>query len=332
MMAAMLTVLMVALLGLAGMAWESWAAARERGRIATTGEIVALGETVLHADLQGRRRSIDQPVVVMDGGLTNGSLTWPGVVRELGPDWLVLTYDRAGHLWSSLGPGNPSRGVEALLAEQRALLAAMHLAPPWLLVAHSCSGHTARLHAARYPEDVAALLLVETVSASQAASITRSSFARSLWWKVPAARFGLWRLWRWRKGLPPRPARVTPESMVAAWTRLSQSGRGLRATRDELAQLATDTAAIDAAPPPRQPCIILASTHGAVVVPKGMAAPEAHARALAAQRELSARLPGAELRVTDQSDHDIPWQAPGLVALAIRDLAARLPAAPARRG
>ncbi|MGX9966756.1 alpha/beta fold hydrolase [Roseomonas sp. F4] len=320
------------LLGLSGAVWEGWSASRDRRRIAMAGQVVALGETLLHAALQGRRRSIDQPVVVMDGGLTNGSLTWPGVVQALGPDWLVLTYDRAGHLWSGPIPDKAPRDSEALLAEQRALLAGLHLAPPWLLVAHSCSGHVARLHAARHPEDVAALLLVETIPASLAGPITQSSFARSLWWKVPAAQLGLWRLWRLGKGLPRRPGEVTPETMVEAWTRLSQSARGLWATRAELAHLVADTAAIELAPPPRQPCIILASTHGAVVVPKGMPADEAQAAALAAQQDLATRLPQAELRITDRADHDIPWQAPEMVARAIRDLAGNLPGPTSPRG
>ncbi len=312
------------LLSLAGMGWEAWQSARERRRIAQPGALVEIGETRLHAVLQGRRRSVEHPVLVFDGGLTNGSLAWPAAVAALGPEWLTLSFDRAGHLWSdrALGP----RDAEASLADQRALLAALHLAPPWVLVAHSCSGHIARLHASRHPEDVAGLVLVETIPAELAGAITQSSFARSLWWKVPAARLGLWRLRRLLQGLPRRPDRVTPASMQAAWTRLSQTPRGLEATRAELACLVADTQAVDAAPPPPQPCIVLASTRGAVVVPRGMTEAAAHEQALRAQRNLAARLPGAELRVTDAGNHELPWQAPEEVAQAIQDLAARLQA------
>ncbi len=315
-----------ALLSVCGMAWEAWQSARERQRIAAPGTLVDIGDARLHAVLQGRRRSIDQPVLVFDGGLTNGSLAWPAVVAALGPAWLTLSFDRAGHLWSDRAPG--LRDMEASLADQRALLATLHLAPPWLLVAHSCSGHITRLHAARHPEDVAGLVLVETIPAELAGAITQSSFARSLWWKVPAARLGLWRLRRLRKGLPPRPDQVTPDTMQAAWTRLSQSPSGLEATRAELACLVADTAAVDAAPPPVQPCIVLASTEGAVVVPRGLTPAVAHEQALLAQHGLAARLPGATLRITAASAHEIPWQAPEEVAQAIRDLAAQLPPGP----
>jgi pimeloyl-ACP methyl ester carboxylesterase len=313
----------VALMSACGLGWESWQSARERRRIAPPGSLVEIGDVRLHAVLQGRRRSTGQPVLVLDGGLTNGSLAWPAVVAALGPEWLTLSFDRAGHLWSdrALGP----RDMEASLADQRALLAALHLAPPWLLVAHSCSGHIARLHAARHPEDVAGLVLVETIPAELAGAITQSSFARSLWWKVSAARLGLWRLRRLRQGLPPRPNQVTPATMQAAWTRLSQSPWGLEATRAELACLVADTAAVDAAPSPLQPCIVLASTQGAVVVPRGLTPVVAHEYALLAQRRLAARLPGAALRITAASEHEIPWQAPEEVARAIQDLAAQLP-------
>jgi len=316
----------VAVLSLAGMGWEAWQAARERRRIAPPGVLVDIGEVRLHAVLQGRRLRVEQPVLVFDGGLTNGSLAWPAVVAALGPEWLSLSFDRAGHLWSDRAVG--PRDVEASLADQRALLAALHLAPPWLLVAHSCSGHIARLHAARHTEEVAGLVLVETIPADLAGAITQSSFARSLWWKLPAARLGLWRLRRWRQGLPPRPAQVTPATMQAAWTRLSQSPWGLEATRAELACLVADTETVEAAPPPLQPCIVLASTQGAVVVPRGLTPAVAHELALLAQRRLAARLPGATLRITAASEHDIPWQAPEEVAQAIRDLAAQLPPGP----
>nr|WP_246603219.1 alpha/beta hydrolase [Falsiroseomonas tokyonensis] len=314
------------LLGLLGAAWEGWASARERRRVARQGSFVQLDETLIHVALQGRRRSIDQPVVVMDGGLTNGSLAWPAVVQALGPDWLVLTFDRAGHLWST--PARGPRDAEANLADQRAVLAALHLAPPWLLVTHSYSGHIARLHAARHPEEVAGLVLVETIPAPLARSVVHSGFARSLRWKLPAARFGIWRLWRLRQGLPPLPEAVAPDTMVAAWTRLSQSHQDLQATRAELASFVADTGAVDAAPPPPQPCIVLASTRGAVAVTAGLTEAEAHDQALAAQRDLAARLPRGELRVTAESDHEIPWNLPGMVAQAIQDVAARARPAP----
>ncbi|MDO9502736.1 alpha/beta fold hydrolase [Falsiroseomonas sp.] len=316
----------IALLSVGALGWEAWQSARERRRIAAPGILVEIGDVRLHAVLQGRRRGIDQPVLVFDGGLTNGCLAWPAVVAALGPEWLTLSFDRAGHLWSDRAIG--ARDMEASLADQRALLDALHLAPPWLLVAHSCSGHIARLHAARHPEDVAGLVLVETIPADLAGAITQSSFARSLWWKVPAARLGLWRLRRLQQGLPPRPGQVTPETMQAAWTRLSQSPWGLAATRAELACLVADTEAVDAAPPPQQPCIVLASTRGAVVVPRGLKPAVAHELALLAQRKLAARLPGAALRITAASEHEIPWQAPEEVAQAIRDLAAQLPPGP----
>lgn len=318
MIALVLAALGGALLILLGWGWEGWMAARDRRRITPPGEFVPLREATLHAVLEGRRRSVAQPVVVLDGGLTHGTLTWPAVVRALGPDWLVLSFDRAGHLWSSRAQGR--RDMEAHLADQRALLAGLHLAPPWLLVAHGSAGHVARLHAIRHPEDVSGLVLVETLTGDMAPSLVESAFARALRWKVPLARFGLWRLWRFRRGPRPLPSTGTEAGIRAASARFSQSFQALEAGRAELACLAADSRAVDSLPPPSQPCIVVAATQGAEAIPEGLAETEAQARALQAQRDLAARIPRAVLRLADGSDHDIPWQAPGVVAAAIRDL------------
>ncbi|NKC34208.1 alpha/beta fold hydrolase [Falsiroseomonas selenitidurans] len=327
MIALLLVLAGLGLLMLAGSAWEAWQAARERRRVATRGQFVQIGEIQLHAVVHGRRRNVQDPAIILDGGLTNGSLAWPAVTRALENDWLLVSFDRAGHNWSS--PAPLPRNAEALLAEQRALLAALHITPPWVLVAHSFSGHIARLHAARHPEDVAGLVLVEATPAPQVAPVLRSRYARALAWKVPLARLGLWRLWSLRRRLPPLPGQVAPPTMITTWLHLSRSARALAATQAELACFAADHAAVEAAPPPRQPSIVLASTEGAVAVPPGMAAATAHEAALAAQRDLAARLPRGQLRVVEAPDHDLPWSAPGEVAAAIEELARH--AAPARR-
>ncbi|MGG5888624.1 alpha/beta fold hydrolase [Falsiroseomonas sp. HC035] len=242
-------------LALLGAGIERWAAARDRRRIPMPGQHVPIGETLLHASLLGRRRDPAQPVIVMDGGLVRGSLAWTEVVAALGPGWLILVFDRAGHNWSTRATG--PRSAEANLADQREMLAGLHLAPPWLLVAQDTAAPIAQMHAARHPSEVAGLVLVDPLSGPLAAELLGSGFARSLRWKVPVARIGLWRLARHLRRRSPRPS----EPAEPLW----QSAKDLSACRAELASLVRDVAAAEAAPPPRQPCRIVAGATPAAV-------------------------------------------------------------------
>jgi pimeloyl-ACP methyl ester carboxylesterase len=311
-----LLLLAAGLLCLCGAGYERWAAARDRRRLPMPEQHVQVGETLLHVGLLGRRMHPSHPVLVLDGGLVRGSLAWTEVVAALGPDWLVVVFDRAGHNWSTRARG--PRSAEANLAEQREMLAQLYLAPPWLLVAHGYATHIARLHATRHPADIGGLVLVDPLPTAQAAACTRSGFARSLWWKLPAARLGLWRLARHL-----RPRRALPEIGAAL---LWRSAKDLEAARAELACLARDVAAIEAAGAPAQPCLLVAAT--------GDAAP---------LQAMAARLPQGGLRLADPSAggesgagiavHATPWTAPGVVARAIREVAARIaPSHPPPRG
>jgi pimeloyl-ACP methyl ester carboxylesterase len=302
-----LLLLATGLLCLCGAGYERWAAARDRRRLPMPGQHVQVGETLLHVGLLGRRMRPSHPVLVLDGGLVRGSLAWTQVVAALGADWLVVVFDRAGHNWSTRAHG--PRTAEANLAEQREMLAQLHLAPPWLLVAHGYATHIARLHAARHPTDIGGLVLVDPLPAAQAAACTRSAFARSLWWKLPAARLGLWRLARHL------PARRAPAETGAAL--LWQSAKDLEAARAELACLARDVATIEAAAPPAQPCLLVAAT-----------------RDSAPLRAMAARLPQGGLRLVDPPARRAtdpgadpgatPWAAPDVVVRAIREVAGRI--------
>jgi pimeloyl-ACP methyl ester carboxylesterase len=283
---------------LLGIGLERWTAAQDRRRLPMPGQHVQVGETLLHANLLGRRNHAAHPVLVMDGGLVRGSLAWAEVVAALGPGWLIVVFDRAGHNWSTRAVG--PRNAEVNLAEQREMLAQLHLAPPWLLVAHGYAAHIAQMHAARHPGDVAGLVLVDPLPGPMAAACLRSGFARSLWWKVPAARVGLWRLAR---HLPAQPA-DPPAPAEPLW----QSAKDLAASRAELASLVRDVAAADGAPPPAQPCLIVAGT-----------APDP-----SALHHLAARLPQASLRLIEPPGHGTPWSAPAAVAQAIREVAGRI--------
>jgi pimeloyl-ACP methyl ester carboxylesterase len=103
--------------------------------------------------------------VVMEAGLCQTRATWASVERAVATFSRVCTYDRAGLGESDqgTGPRTPGRVVEDL---HRLLLAA-DIRPPYVLVGHSFGGLAVRLYAARHPEHVRGLVLVDASHEAQ---------------------------------------------------------------------------------------------------------------------------------------------------------------------
>jgi len=101
------------------------------------------------------------PVVVFENGSRMPLDTWNAVIAALGPDATVLAHNRAGYGQSEAGAG--PRNGEAVVEELRALLAAKGLKPPYVLVGHSLGGLYMQWFSRRYPQEVQALVLVDSV-------------------------------------------------------------------------------------------------------------------------------------------------------------------------
>lgn len=100
-----------------------------------------------------------QPVVVLEAGGNAESSTWYRVQPQLARLTRVCAYDRAGYGFSDEGPY--PRNLEANVADLRALIQTAHISSPVLLVGHSLGSSIVRRYAQRYPEGVAALVLVD---------------------------------------------------------------------------------------------------------------------------------------------------------------------------
>ena len=99
------------------------------------------------------------PVVVLDAGAGDTLGTWDWVVPEVKKLTRVCAYDRAGLGRSDRGP--VPRTSERIVAELRQLLERARVRPPYVLVGHSFGGLNVRLYAARHPDEVAGLVLVD---------------------------------------------------------------------------------------------------------------------------------------------------------------------------
>jgi pimeloyl-ACP methyl ester carboxylesterase len=99
------------------------------------------------------------PVVVLQSGLGDGSAVWRQVSARLEPHATVFSYDRPGY--GSSPASNAERDPCTIAREQRALLAAAGLKPPYVLVGHSLGGLYQFAYAKLFPEEVAGLVLLD---------------------------------------------------------------------------------------------------------------------------------------------------------------------------
>jgi len=106
-----------------------------------------------------------EPTVILEAGLGTGGLDeFLGFIDQVAARSRVCTYDRAGTDVSGDRPEGEHVTAALMADELHALLEAIDVEPPIVLVAHSYGGMPARMFAARYPDDVAGLVLIDVSS------------------------------------------------------------------------------------------------------------------------------------------------------------------------
>jgi pimeloyl-ACP methyl ester carboxylesterase len=120
--------------------------------------LVDVGGYVLAADLTAG----SAPPIVFVSGIGEGRTSWQHTIPRLRAGHATLAYDRAGIGQSQPRPINDTPlPYSALAAELVALLGALHLSGPVILVAHSMGTVIARCLAAIHPQLVAGAVLLD---------------------------------------------------------------------------------------------------------------------------------------------------------------------------
>jgi pimeloyl-ACP methyl ester carboxylesterase len=97
--------------------------------------------------------------VIFESGFGADLRAWRKVAPEVAASARTVTYSRAGHGASDARP--EPRTILQSSEELDQLVAGAHLAPPFILVGHSYGGLLARAFAARHPDWVAGMVLVD---------------------------------------------------------------------------------------------------------------------------------------------------------------------------
>jgi pimeloyl-ACP methyl ester carboxylesterase len=103
--------------------------------------------------------------IVLEAGLMSTVLSWSAIQNDLARSYRVVSYDRAGLGWSELGP--MPRTADRIVDELHTLLRKAAIPPPYVLVGHSFGGLTMPLFAARYPQEIVGMVLVDPVVPSE---------------------------------------------------------------------------------------------------------------------------------------------------------------------
>lgn len=232
----------LAALGAASTTYQRLAERRDARWFPPPGELVDIGGRRLHVFRSGT----SGPAVIVLPSLSTPADEWVRVQRALAErtDTTLILVDRGGVGWSDPAPW--PRTISAMADEVDALITALGITEPVILVGHSVGGLIARLFAARNRERVARLILVDSSHEDQYQRLHEAdpSIGDAELWKY-AARWQLrvlgWRRLRLALGLLPElrqdAEREVPADLVDAHLARYLSARNRRAVVQEFVGL-----------------------------------------------------------------------------------------------
>jgi pimeloyl-ACP methyl ester carboxylesterase len=215
----------VLLLAAAGLMYERSRERRDRQQFPQIGRSIDVGGRTLNVFCSGEGR----PTVILDSGRGMPGYSWLLVQPEVATVTRACWYDRAGYGWSDPAPA--AQDIESIAADLHVLLQMAGETPPFLVVGHSFGGLIARLYYARYPDEMAGMVLVEpshedlnklpnpTNVGAPLVRLPPSVFPVARRFAQALAPFGLFRLVSLPLGAP--PAGISPE----AWATIARLRR-----------------------------------------------------------------------------------------------------------
>jgi pimeloyl-ACP methyl ester carboxylesterase len=213
-----------------GATYENVSVVRDQHRYAGPGRTYDVDGHRLYLDCRGH----GGPTVVLFNGMGEVSVSWTRVVDRADTHTRVCSYDRAGQGWSGDVP-RPQDGVTAA-RDLHTLLQQAGEHGPFVLAGHSIGGTYALTYAARYPRQVAGMVLLDSSTPYQFTALPAypgqyAMMRRGLALLPTLDRMGLGRLmWAVQPSHLPDPA-------AAVATSLTASARGARNGRDEVSVL-----------------------------------------------------------------------------------------------
>jgi pimeloyl-ACP methyl ester carboxylesterase len=319
---------------LSGAVFEHIARGRAVREHEAPGNLVEVNGRVMQIDCRGS----GSPTVVLESGLDNlGSLAWASVHDSIAATTRACAYSRAGIMWSE-SPDAPF-DIDSSAARLHAALISAGESAPWVMVGHSIGGPYITAFTARYPDEVAGLVMVDASHPDQFARFEEAT-SKSIAPSATAPRIGAALAWTGLVRLVPVPPdppswpkvnatasaflpvsigalaaelQAVPATLARMNAAKALGDRPLVVLRAGLAQKAEDLKAMG-----------LTGEQGARLL-------EAH---LALGKDMAAWSTRGRLEVVDDATHYIQFDRPDAVIAAVREVVGYVTAhdpAPRRR-
>jgi pimeloyl-ACP methyl ester carboxylesterase len=179
----------------------------DRRKFAAPGMLVKIPGAEMHVSRLGN----GTPPVILEAGIAASSINWRPLQAELARLTTVYSYDRAGFGWSIAE--NRACTLARITDDLQALLRAMQVPAPYILVGHSFAGYITRAYAMRFPDELAGLVLLDPLTPEEwiaPTSAQRWSLRGGVWFSraggvlatLGVVRFCLWLLQRGNSAAP----------------------------------------------------------------------------------------------------------------------------------
>lgn len=122
-------------------------------------------ENINHKQVEFALTQHNTTPVVFENGLGGRIEGWEKVLADISKDTTTFVYNRPGY--GNSDPVSTPRDGSHIVDELRLLLQSKGLKPPYILVGHSLGGLYMQLFARRYPDEVVALILVDSTHPKQ---------------------------------------------------------------------------------------------------------------------------------------------------------------------
>jgi pimeloyl-ACP methyl ester carboxylesterase len=142
-------------LAIAGMIYQTAATESDQRKYPPPGVLVNVGGYKMHIYCMGE----GSPTIILDHVGGGSSVDWALIQPKLAEHTRVCAYDRAGYGWSDYNPA--PRTLEQQVNELHGLLAGANEQGPYILVGHSYGARVDRVFAAKYPDEVTGMVLMD---------------------------------------------------------------------------------------------------------------------------------------------------------------------------